>query len=235
MTLPWWSYFRIRYMLTTYTETSFSSPTGTLHLKLPETIDYPANYEPILSQELCDRTATETVFYDIGCGFGYFPKLLTLNGINPENIHAFEANPERYLVCQENCDNRVHISPSLVGETAGKRRTTVDEYATANPHPDIVKIDVEGAEFNVLNGMTKTITENHPDIYVEIHPRYLAESQTPVTKIVQLLIEHGYEVAVNDHRETSNAWKEVATPVDIEQFDLPEKTYMARASAATDR
>ena len=37
------------------------------------------------------------------------------------------------------------------------------------PPPDVIKIDVEGAEFEVLEGATRALTEFHPTIFLEIH------------------------------------------------------------------
>jgi hypothetical protein len=35
--------------------------------------------------------------------------------------------------------------------------------------PDIIKIDVEGAEFEVLEGASRALTEFHPTVFLEIH------------------------------------------------------------------
>jgi len=35
---------------------------------------------------------------------------------------------------------------------------------------DLVKLDVEGAELNVLRGMKNTLQSHHPGILVEVHP-----------------------------------------------------------------
>lgn len=35
--------------------------------------------------------------------------------------------------------------------------------------PDVIKIDVEGAELLVLRGASRTLTEYHPTLFVEIH------------------------------------------------------------------
>ena len=39
--------------------------------------------------------------------------------------------------------------------------------------PDVLKIDVEGAEFNVLEGATKILTEYRPEIIISLHPEHL--------------------------------------------------------------
>jgi FkbM family methyltransferase len=40
---------------------------------------------------------------------------------------------------------------------------------TGEPAPDVVKIDVEGAELGVLRGMTQTIQRSHPTLVIELH------------------------------------------------------------------
>ena len=41
--------------------------------------------------------------------------------------------------------------------------------ATALPVPDVVKIDVEGAELEVLAGLTKTLSDHRPTVICEMH------------------------------------------------------------------
>jgi hypothetical protein len=48
---------------------------------------------------------------------------------------------------------------------------TVDGFVAANPRaiPNIIKIDVEGAECTVLKGATQVLHEHQPILFVEIH------------------------------------------------------------------
>jgi FkbM family methyltransferase len=47
--------------------------------------------------------------------------------------------------------------------------TTIDHFCSeANTRPDLVKIDIEGAELEALNGMSQTIAASPPRIMVEI-------------------------------------------------------------------
>ncbi len=57
--------------------------------------------------------------------------------------------------------------------------------------PDAVKIDVEGAEVDVLKGMYKTLRKNHPTIILDTHGEHM--------KCAQLLNEAGYFCATSDH------------------------------------
>lgn len=41
--------------------------------------------------------------------------------------------------------------------------------------PDIISLDVEGAEWEVLRGAEKTLREHHPTIYLSLHPEFMYE------------------------------------------------------------
>lgn len=56
--------------------------------------------------------------------------------------------------------------------------------------PDIIKIDVEGAEYDVLLGAKKTLEQYHPHILLATHDCHLPGVQQ---KCVDLLKEMGYE------------------------------------------
>jgi FkbM family methyltransferase len=60
--------------------------------------------------------------------------------------------------------------------------------------PDVVKIDVEGAEMNVLRGMRGLIEKYKPSLFLEIHPFILPLYNSSVTVILSLLIESGYKL-----------------------------------------
>ena len=54
--------------------------------------------------------------------------------------------------------------------------TTIDEFCSSqNIHPDGIKIDVEGAEGNVLEGAIKTIEKYHPWCLLEFHGHLISE------------------------------------------------------------
>jgi FkbM family methyltransferase len=47
--------------------------------------------------------------------------------------------------------------------------TTLDDFAQGHPAPDIIKIDVEGAESEVLKGAEKVFAESRPHLLCEVH------------------------------------------------------------------
>ncbi len=54
------------------------------------------------------------------------------------------------------------------------------------PPPNFVKIDVEGFESEVIQGMIFTIENNNPELFIEIHGRVKE-------KLIKLLIENSYK------------------------------------------
>lgn len=64
---------------------------------------------------------------------------------------------------------------------------TLDSYfETATQFPDFVKIDVEGFEWNVLQGFKNIIQKHHPRIMVEI--------QSEAENIIKFFKENGYTI-----------------------------------------
>jgi FkbM family methyltransferase len=58
--------------------------------------------------------------------------------------------------------------------------------------PDIIKIDVEGHEFDVLKGARKLLFAKKPLLSLELHPGLLEHRGTPALQIAEYLEEAGY-------------------------------------------
>ena len=71
---------------------------------------------------------------------------------------------------------------------------TLDTFSSeVNLRPDLVKIDVEGAELLVLCGAAKLLSESCPTLILAVHPYWLPMGQTP-QQIFELLGRYGYAV-----------------------------------------
>lgn len=61
---------------------------------------------------------------------------------------------------------------------------TLDWLLEQGAAPNVIKIDVEGAEWNVLKGATRVLTEARPVL--------LCEALEHIAEITELLLDHGY-------------------------------------------
>jgi FkbM family methyltransferase len=81
-----------------------------------------------------------------------------------------------------------------------------DFFAERGDLPDVVKIDVQGAEFDVLKGARRILRERHPVLFLEVHPTVLAEFGATVDDVYRLLEEHGYRLhPIAGHRRGDGA------------------------------
>ena len=71
---------------------------------------------------------------------------------------------------------------------------TLDDYATSHALiPDLIKMDIEGAEMLALRGATRLLNEeNAPLILMEINPAALRQSGSSPDEILTLLASLGY-------------------------------------------
>ena len=81
--------------------------------------------------------------------------------------------------------------------------TTLDRlWRFSGRVPDLIKVDVEGAEDALLEGAKPILEPDRPRLAVEIHPPHGGRA-------IRLLRSHGY--GVTDLAGTPLEWKEVAS------------------------
>lgn len=170
-----------------------------------------------LTLDLLERTDDDTVFYDIGGFQGYH----TLLGSLGKKVYTFEPDPNNL----EKLQNNVELNPeqeieiiekpvwsgveelsleigkegeSSVGDGEIKKEsTTIDKFIFEedNNPPNLIKIDVEGAEQKVLEGAKKTLEKYSPEIFVEIHgKKELEKFESSEEEIDSLLNSKEYSV-----------------------------------------
>ncbi|RRJ29470.1 FkbM family methyltransferase [Halocatena pleomorpha] len=209
---------------------------GTYRLVVPdgtpfvEKYDSAGEYEPVLERELKERLSVldDPSYYDIGSRWGYFTKFSCLVA-SPSSTHGFDANPLWFAFLQQTHEfdlPEISLTNAYVSSESGDDTISIDEYRLEHNSPDIVKIDIEGGEYEALEGMRATLDDVHPDLFVEIHPAYLRDRGNSAAGVFELLCEAGYELQVaTNHRTKDDVWSplsEVELPSDGDYLVLAE-------------
>ena len=173
-------------------------------------------------QEKVDRLLTylrpSSVFYDIGANVGYYSLVAARKC---QSIFAFEPLPanfdylKRHIAINQlqNCtpieaavtDHEGIVSFSEGNSTcegaireAGAllvRAVRLDAFIERAPAPDVMKIDVEGAELGALRGAKRLLTEHHPVVFLATHSNELDR------QCREFLLQCGYQVENLENRE----------------------------------
>jgi FkbM family methyltransferase len=102
---------------------------------------------------------------------------LRLNGIDWAEVHeaavGASAGHAKLIVSDVSAFSRlatVNVPTGARGQIDVKV-TSVDEFLAegAAPPPDLVKVDVEGAELEVIDGMRQTLARHQPAVLCEVH------------------------------------------------------------------
>lgn len=167
------------------------------------------------------------VAYDIGAHVGFYTMMFARFSGNEGRVYAFEPNPINlhYLKTHLDINNvkNVAILPIALGQDRSYKffndtRSSSTGHVTANQtalmvpidsidnligkklieHPNIMKIDVEGAELDVLYGARAAIREYHPIIFVAIdnhdNKDYIYDFLKDMGYVIDCLDNNPYEI-----------------------------------------
>jgi FkbM family methyltransferase len=187
-------------------------------------------YEVARLCALANAVTNGNVVYDIGANVGIYTLVASLRVGPRGKVYAFEPLERNLIYLRRhltlnNVQNCVILETAVCNEVGTRPfssaawdssmgrlspdgeisipSTTLDSciYGEKGLHrPDIIKIDVEGAEFEVLRGASRALTEFHPTIFLEIHGAQLhADCRA-------FLLAKGYCVEEGDGNLTAT-WK----------------------------
>lgn len=188
-------------------------------------------HEPVVSRYLVDAMESGDVFFDIGANVGYFSALAAASGAE---THSFEIDPrlgsiiytnleqnsESYNVVVGAVSDRTDDVVSFIPHQSGNLSTnqivgashgfsvptlSIDSYVNNREIvPNLMKIDVEGAETDVITGGNKTLAcEDLRAVLLEIHPKLLNNTNSEIRDIYSTFIDHGFDsYRFQDHRST---------------------------------
>ena len=179
-----------------------------------------------------------SVVYDIGANVGYFSLLAAVLTGTEGKVYAFEPLPRnvRFLrqhVALNHLENRIEVFEAAVSDRQGEahfdlgastamghladsgeirvQMVTLDrmlERGELRP-PDYMKVDVEGAEFEVLSGASHILKEFRPVLFLDTHNRQ-AHALT-----VKLLKDIGYRFEILDGKPLTDSKEFLAKPAEM--------------------
>jgi len=88
------------------------------------------------------------------------------------------------------------IAPiSQAGQVEIHRMTTIDAFCGEHRiTPDIVKMDIEGAEVLALKGAREVLKRYRPTVFLSVHPRQIAALGHSTAELRQIIDDIGYRV-----------------------------------------
>jgi len=113
---------------------------------------------------------------------------------------------------------------AFVGNNQNDKHVTLDNYSKKYDPPTVIKIDIEGGEFNALLGAENILKRRSPELFVEVHPKYISDLGQNQSGLIDLLKKSGYEIQMTDHELVESGW------ADIDDIETPSVgTYMIYA------
>lgn len=169
------------------------------------------SWERAESELIINNVNQDSIFIDIGAHIGYFTLLMS-KYVN--KVISFEPTPATYELLDINVKvnkiTNVELHQLALSDKAGEASLHLDNVSPASnsfygkgkravmvkmdkldnfvQYADFIKMDVEGNEFKVVQGMTELI-KNSPQLKLltEVYPEGIAKSGVSVKDYVELL------------------------------------------------
>ncbi len=173
---------------------------------------YGRSYEPDVRLLFCSLIRKGDVVVDVGASLGVYSLLAAKTVGNDGFVYAFEPDPIRYSKLVENIrinnlrnikafdaalsDKEEKIEILYHHPKEGFKSRVVNAIPLDNLRikPNVVKINVDGAEIKVLKGMWKTISNYKPKIICEVHPDEILQMGNDIVELNILLRNLGYVI-----------------------------------------
>jgi len=158
------------------------------------------------------------IAFDIGANIGYNTLKM---GLTCKKIYAFEPDDRSMKLLRKNIElnnlgEKVSLYDCAVSDKTGEvqfylaekpnissihikskdmitvKSITLDDFCKReNVYPDFIKMDIQGAEVNVLNGMQNILDCSFPKFLIELHPEYYSK-ENDFRACLETLLEKGY-------------------------------------------
>ncbi len=161
---------------------------------------YLGQYEKEIEPHFLRLIKTGNKCFDVGGQGGY--DALIMAKLSGEPVISFECDaPAAQEMRETFAKNRFSIQTveTFVGGADNASQMTLDRAATTYFMPDFIKMDIEGAEADALQGSKTILSTRKPSLIVEVHGLEIEE------KCLEILKSHGYAPQIVNQR---TQWKE---------------------------
>jgi hypothetical protein len=175
----------------------------------------PDGHEPGVVKWFFDNKSLWNNVYDVGASFGFFSAILPQ--INPDvKLHSFEPSVYFRAWLYSNLRKRNADKWSVVPRFAGEKNTndtvTLDTYSTGAGAPDVVKMDVDGAETLVLKGSSSLLANGKTIWLIEVHPTDLPKFGSSTEEFLKMVTKDLKVKYLFDLRTQISAWEDKSRP-----------------------
>ena len=156
-------------------------------------------YYTILFAKLVGAKGKVYAFEPIPKAKQYLDKNVELNELKNISTFGFALFDDAGMVCLEDPFNKSKINPQKKRLSKNDIQVEMKVFDGLRSKESIdrvhfMKLDVEGAEMNILRGMRETIKKDRPEILVELHPRQLKDFGFLPSDILEFLTGLGYQI-----------------------------------------
>src|SRR6202022_674895 len=164
-----------------------------------ETEFWEGSYEKTGQEFFQTHRKSGSVFYDVGANFGFYSLLAARCGarvfaFEPDvqnaqslechaRLNSLETRIDIIRAAVYSSSGSINLEPASFERNHGNAHvvnhpsrsgvvvpcTTLDDFAREHAAPNVVKIDVEGAESEVLKGGERIFAESRPHLLCEVH------------------------------------------------------------------
>jgi len=122
-------------------------------------------YQQLELEFLLSILTPDSVVYDVGANIGYHT---TAFASRVRQVISFEPNPQNFALLQQNTADHERVTryQAAVSNTLGTGYIDDFDPSVYGP-PDLIKIDVEGHEYEVLQGGIHLLKSRRPVVYYE--------------------------------------------------------------------
>ena len=153
-----------------------------------------AGFYSLLSSLLVSETGKVYSFEPLPANISYLKKHIELNKLGNVKVIEKAVSNKVSTVRFNFGDNRSAGHISNDGEIEVET-ISIDEFISqGNPSPDIIKMDIEGAEYEALIGAKELLKRKKPVIFLATHSSEIR------AKCLKLLAEFGYTITSLDNK-----------------------------------